>query len=73
MGFVISPEQADIIFLRISKSKDDEITGLEAAKSLRKLCCHALLIFISANKQLAANTFPFPLLSISQISDSGTV
>ena len=26
------PERADIIFLRISKSKDDEITGLEAAK-----------------------------------------
>ena len=55
------PERADIIFLRISKSKDDEITGLEAAQCLRKLCCHALLIFISANKQLAANTFPtFP-------------
>ncbi|MBS7008329.1 LytR/AlgR family response regulator transcription factor [Anaerostipes sp.] len=55
------PERADIIFLRISKSKDEQITGLEAAKSLRKLCCHALLIYVSANKQLAADTFPtFP-------------
>ena len=56
------PERADIIFLRISKSKDEQVAGLEAAKSLRKLCCHALLIYVSANKQLAADTpptFPF--------------
>lgn len=55
------PERADIIFLKIAQCKDEQIDGLEAAKSLRRLNCHALLIFVSANKQLAADTFPtFP-------------
>lgn len=55
------PERADIIFFRLTKCRDEEIAGLEAARSLRKLCCHALFIFVSANKQLAADTFPtFP-------------
>ena len=55
------PERADVIIFRISRCKDEQIAGLEAAKSLRKLGCHALFIYVSANKHLAADTFPtFP-------------